>query len=72
MDEYPEYDFYNSREECDGKEGWGGERKKRRQKGRWKRTRRKETGQGGRQDKKNLLREDQGKKTGYKGEKKDK
>lgn len=24
MDEYPEYDFYNSREECDGKEGWEG------------------------------------------------
>lgn len=23
MDEYPEYDFYNSREEYDGKEGRG-------------------------------------------------
>lgn len=28
MDEYPEYDFYNSGEECDGKreEGRGGEK----------------------------------------------
>lgn len=25
MDKYPEYDFYNSREECDGKEGRGEE-----------------------------------------------
>ena len=28
MDEYPEYDFYNSREECDGKKGRGEERRR--------------------------------------------
>lgn len=26
MDEYPEYDFYNSREECDGKKRRGGKK----------------------------------------------
>ncbi|KAM7388906.1 hypothetical protein PAMP_022910 [Pampus punctatissimus] len=56
MDEYPEYDFYNSREECDGKEGReerreGGERKKRRRKGKWKRMRRQEARKGGGQGK---------------------
>lgn len=50
MDEYPEYDFYNSREECDGKKLSGGERGGKTE-GRWIRMR-KEARHGGRHNKK--------------------
>lgn len=65
MDEYPEYDFYNSREECDGKEGRGGEGRREGGDGKGR-------GEGQDREADRARRKETGKKAGYRGEMTDK